>query len=155
LSDPCGSCTCCIDACPTGAIAPWSVDATRCISYLTIEHRGAIAAEFHESMGDWLFGCDVCQGVCAHNQPTKRSMAAPVNEAYAPRPEFEGGLALAEVLNWSEDDRRRAFAKSALKRAKLAMLKRNAIIVAGNERARDEKWRRRIEAIAADEREDA
>ena len=57
--DPCGTCTRCIDACPTDAISPWSVDATRCISYLTIEHRTAIDPQYHEAMVDWIFGCDI------------------------------------------------------------------------------------------------
>src|SRR5262249_20142541 len=67
VTDHCGTCTRCIDACPTAAITPYSVDATRCISYLTIEHRGEIDPALHEGIGDWLFGCDVCQEVCPHN----------------------------------------------------------------------------------------
>ncbi len=151
--DPCGTCTRCIDACPTGAIAPWTVDATRCISYLTIEHRSDIAPDFHEAIGDWIFGCDVCQDVCPHNQPTGRAAGAPVHPAYAPRRE---GFDLLEVLGWDEQGRRDAFVRSAMKRAKLAMMKRNAIIVAGNVLARRDEpaLRQRIEAIAADTDED-
>lgn len=151
--DPCGSCTRCIDACPTGAIAPWTVDATRCISYLTIEHRSVIAPDFHEAIGDWIFGCDVCQDVCPHNQPTERAAGAPVHPAYAPRRE---GFDLLEVLGWDEQGRRDAFVRSAMKRAKLAMMKRNAIIVAGNVLARRDEpaLRQRIEAIAVDADED-
>ena len=151
--DPCGTCTRCLDACPTNAISPWSVDATRCISYLTIEHRSAIEDGFHEPMGQWIFGCDVCQDVCPHNQQTRRSSGAAVGEAYAPR---RDGFDLLEVLNWDEQARRDAFVRSALKRARLSMMKRNAIIAAGNVLARREHpaLRRRIEAIAEDQSED-
>ena len=128
-SDPCGSCTRCIDACPTGAIEPFSVDATRCISYTTIEHRSAIDPDLFESTGDWLYGCDVCQEVCPHNGPDRRVSRLPVLEVYQPR---RSGFDLLEVLAWSESDRREAFTTSALKRAKLGMFKRNALICAGN-----------------------
>ncbi|MHC5024356.1 MAG: tRNA epoxyqueuosine(34) reductase QueG [Planctomycetota bacterium] len=127
--DPCETCTRCIDACPTDAITPWSVDATRCISYLTIEHRSSIDVRYHAAIGDWIFGCDICQEVCPHNQPTDRAAAAVVHEAYVPR---HDSFDLLEVLGWSADDRRAAFTRSALKRAKLDMMKRNAIIAAGN-----------------------
>jgi epoxyqueuosine reductase len=130
-TDPCGSCTRCIDACPTGAITPWSVDATRCISYLTIEHRGVIDENLHEAMGDWVFGCDICQEVCPHNQPTVRTMDASTHEAYEWRRE---SFDLLELLGWDEAAQRAALRRSAMKRANLAMLKRNAVIAAGNER---------------------
>jgi epoxyqueuosine reductase len=146
--DPCGSCTRCIDACPTGAITPWSVDATKCISYLTIEHRSAIDARFHGSIGDWVFGCDICQEVCPHNQPTQRTRAAPTHPAYSPR---HDAFDLLEVLGWDEAARRAAFTRSALKRATLAMMKRNAILVAGERLARGEApaLRRPLEQLAA------
>ena len=68
MPDHCGTCTRCIDACPTDAITqPYQLDASRCISYLTIEHRGEIPTEFHGPIGDWLYGCDICQDVCPHN----------------------------------------------------------------------------------------
>ena len=127
--DPCGSCTRCIDACPTDAITPFSVEATRCLSYTTIEHRGTIDRSLHRATGDWLFGCDVCQEVCPHNQPTRRSKRLPVLEAYAPR---RDGFDLLDVLNWTETDRREAFITSSMKRAKLEMFRRNAVICAGN-----------------------
>ena len=129
--DPCSTCTRCIDACPTSAITPWSVDATRCISYLTIEHRSAIDEKYHRSIGDWIFGCDVCQEVCPHNQPTARSRERTheiPSDYSSRREEFD----LLEILNWDEQARRAAFIKSSMKRAKLDMMKRNALIVAGN-----------------------
>lgn len=126
--DHCGTCTRCIDACPTGAITPYSVDARRCISYLTIEHRSEIDPELAPKIGDWMYGCDVCQEVCPHN--SFRQDAATINEAYdSDRDRFD----LLEVLGWSEDDRREAFKGSAMKRAKLEMMKRNARIVASNQ----------------------
>jgi epoxyqueuosine reductase len=152
--DPCGTCTRCIDACPTDAITPWSVDATRCISYLTIEHRSAIDVSLHDGLGDWIFGCDVCQEVCPHNQPTDRSRAAEMNPAYAPR---HDDFDLLEVLGWDADARTAAFTRSALKRAKLAMMKRNAVIAAGNalKRGSEPALRRRLESIVEDLDEDA
>lgn len=133
-ADPCGSCTRCIDACPTRAIAPEGhvLDGTRCISYLTIEHRSLIDESFHDAMGDWIFGCDICQEVCPHNQPTARTLAAPVHEAYRSRLPEHAGFDLLEVLNWDEDARRAAMINSSMKRARLDMMKRNALIAAGN-----------------------
>ena len=128
VSDHCGSCTRCIDACPTAAITPYKVDASRCISTLTIEHRSVIDERCHASMGDWVFGCDVCQEVCPHNGPTRRGGAL-VRDEYAPA---VTGFNLLEVLGWSEDDRRRAFTRSAMKRVKLFAFKRNAAIAATN-----------------------
>ncbi len=153
MDDPCGTCVRCIDACPTGAITPWSVDATRCISYLTIEHRSAVAERYHEAIGDWIFGCDICQEVCPHNQPTRRSRTAPVHPAYAPRHQ---GFDLIEILAWDEPARRAAFLRSAMKRAKLSMMKRNAILAAGNflRHGNAPDLRARIEAIARDGAED-
>ena len=128
-ADHCGTCTRCIDACPTNAITPYSVDASRCISYLTIERRLPIDERFHEPIGDWLFGCDICQEVCPHNRPADHDRAGLAHDAYKPaRDSFD----LLDVLGWNQDDRRSAFRSTALKRATLAMIKRNAIIVAGN-----------------------
>ncbi|MEC9374040.1 MAG: tRNA epoxyqueuosine(34) reductase QueG [Planctomycetota bacterium] len=155
VEDHCGTCTRCIDACPTDAITPWSVDATRCISYLTIERREMIDPGLFEGMGDWIFGCDVCQEVCPHNSARAAGVrAGEVHPAYAPRRE---GFDLLEVLGWDEEARREAFRKSSMKRARLEMMKRNALIAAGN-RLRvgdDAALRRRIEEIAADGAEDA
>ncbi len=153
VEDPCGTCTRCIDACPTDAIAPWTVDATRCISYLTIEHRSVIDKALHEAIGDWIFGCDVCQEVCPHNQPTERSRVAATNPAYSTR---HDGFDLLEVLGWDGEARSAAFTRSAMKRAKLAMMKRNAIIAAGNamKHGSEPALRRRIESIVEDPDED-
>lgn len=128
IADHCGTCTRCIDACPTGAIRPYSVSARRCISYLTIEHRGEIEPEFFAPMGDWIFGCDVCQEVCPHNSPR----SGPRGSLYPAYAEKRTGFDLLEVLGWTEDDRREAFKGSSMKRAKLEMIRRNAAIAAGN-----------------------
>jgi epoxyqueuosine reductase len=124
----CGTCTRCIDACPTGAfVEPYVLDARRCISYLTIEHRGAIAEELRPGMGDWLFGCDICQEVC----PWNRKAPLSIDPAFAPRPELTGADAAA-LLSLTERDFRRQFGSTALSRPGRAGLVRNAAIVAGN-----------------------
>lgn len=138
--DPCGTCTRCIDACPTDAITPWSVDARRCISALTIEHRESIDEGFHEAIGDWIFGCDICQEACPHNEPTRRTRDAerhdshhgPVAPGAGGRREDGAAFRLVDVLSWDEAARREAFTGSAMKRAKLPMMLRNALIAAGN-----------------------
>lgn len=128
--DHCGTCTRCIDACPTGAITPYSVDGSKCISYLTIERRGEIPRGLHEGIGSWLFGCDVCQEVCPHNSARdEKAGVGRVHDAYTP---VRRGFDLLGVLNWDEDARRSAFAGSAMKRVTLAMIRRNAVIAAGN-----------------------
>lgn len=137
-TDHCGACTRCIDACPTDAIASegYSVDARRCISYLTLEHRGLIDKQYHSAMGDWLAGCDICQDVCPHNRRRSDAAAAGddplrVHERYAAH-EQTTCFDLLDLLNWNEEDRRQAFVGSALKRMKLDMVQRNAVIAAGN-----------------------
>ncbi len=128
VDDRCGSCTRCIDACPTAAItAPYQMDATRCISYLTIEHRGEIAADLHGQIGNWIYGCDICQEVC----PWNRKAPATQDPAFAPR--FPGGwIDLNQIANWSDEEYRVTLKGSAMKRVKLPMLKRNAALVAAN-----------------------
>jgi epoxyqueuosine reductase len=124
----CGSCTACLDACPTDAFAgPYRLDARRCISYLTIELRGPIPEEFRPGVGDWLFGCDVCQEVC----PWNRKAPAGADAALLGPP---GGEALdaVELLGLSEDEFRRRFRGTALTRPKRAGLLRNAAVVLGN-----------------------
>ncbi len=124
--DRCGSCTKCLDACPTAAFPqPYEMDASRCISYLTIEHRGDIAEPFHEGMDDWVFGCDVCQQVCPFNR--KAPYADDVTPtSHGPR------LNIDEVAGWSESEYREAMRRSAVKRATPEMLKRNAAIASAN-----------------------
>jgi epoxyqueuosine reductase len=127
-TDRCGTCRRCLDACPTGALtAPYQLDARRCISYLTIEHRGEIEPGLAAQMGDWLYGCDVCQDVCPWNSKAIESLDP------ALRPRFAGGtLDAAEVEGWTEEEYRRRLRHSAMKRVKLPQLKRNARIVLNN-----------------------
>ncbi|HZR67053.1 MAG TPA: tRNA epoxyqueuosine(34) reductase QueG [Terriglobales bacterium] len=126
--DRCGSCTRCIDACPTQAlIAPYQLDSNRCISYLTIEKHGAIPEELRDGIGHQVYGCDICQDVCPWNRK------APATE----KPEFQPreGLfnpALAWLAEISEEDFREKFRGSPIKRTKRSGLRRNALIAIGN-----------------------
>jgi epoxyqueuosine reductase len=127
--DRCGTCTRCLDACPTGAItAPYQLDARRCISYLTIEHReGEIDPALAPKIGDWLYGCDICQDVCPWNSK------APDTSDPALAPRFRTGtLDLREVLSWTPDHYRLRLRHSAMKRVKLPVLQRNARVVMRN-----------------------
>jgi epoxyqueuosine reductase len=167
VSDHCGTCTRCIEACPTDAITAHEVDATKCISYLTIEHRSAIDPEFHGAIGDWVYGCDICQEVCPHNSEREGRDVGEVNAALRARcTDMDAdhgrspdgvGFDLLKVLGWSEDDRREAFQSSAMKRAKLDMIKRNALIVLTNQAVAGEvdrgMVRKRVEEIVGDESE--
>ena len=131
MTDHCGSCTRCLDACPTDALtAPYRMDATRCISYLTIEHRSEIPAPLQPLMDDWVFGCDVCQDVCPYNR--QPSVAA--DPAYQPRDRKGLGPRppLAELLDLDDQAYRARLAGSAVKRATPLMLQRNARIVRAN-----------------------
>ena len=130
LSKTCGACVRCIDACPTGAIvAPYVVDNARCISYLTIEHRGAIPRELRPLMGDWVFGCDLCQEVCPVNRQSR-----PSTQPVAPAPAVSGHLDLPELLSLSEAEFRARFAGTSLRRAKWEGMLRNACVALGNRR---------------------
>lgn len=153
LDDPCGTCTRCIDACPTQCITPFSIDASACIATLTLEHRDTIDPSRHAAIGDWLAGCDVCQEVCPHAQSTRRSRRLPLQPEYAPR---RDGFDVMEVIGWTEADRRSVVADSPLERLSLPMFRRNAIIVAGNTLPpeRREEVVARLTGIAADPLED-
>ena len=132
-SDHCGSCRRCLDACPTGALVePHVLDSTKCISYLTIELKGAIPLELRERIGALVYGCDVCQEVCPWNE----KFALPLREeAFKPRPAIAGKDAQTlarDLLAMSDEEFRVAFKNSPMKRAKLAGLKRNAAVVLAN-----------------------
>jgi epoxyqueuosine reductase len=132
-ADRCGSCTRCLDACPTQAfVAPRVLDATRCISYLTIESRGGIPPELRESVGGLIYGCDICQDVCPWNHKFSTEAREP---AFAPREAIAGKDARTlarEILAMTEEAFSVAFRGSPMKRAKLRGLKRNAAVVLGN-----------------------
>ena len=125
--DRCGSCTACIDACPTQAIEPYRLNASRCISYFTIELRSEIPAEFHRQIGDWVFGCDICQEVC----PWNRKAPDVVDEKLAMLPGAPF-LDLVELVQMRQQAYQQRFAGRALKRAKLEGLQRNAKVVMEN-----------------------
>jgi epoxyqueuosine reductase len=128
IPDRCGSCRRCLDACPTNALdAPYKMDATRCISYLTIEHRGPIAPELMEGMGRQVFGCDICQDVCPWNRK------API----ATDPELEARAelvnpALDELAALDEKAFEQKFNGSPVRRAGFNGLRRNIAIAIGN-----------------------
>ena len=132
-ADRCGTCTRCIDACPTNAIvAPRELDATRCISYLTIELKEEIALELREPMGELIYGCDICQEVCPWNHRFARELKVP---EFAPRAVLASNDARTiarEILAMSPSEFSVAFKGSPMKRAKLRGLKRNAAVVLGN-----------------------
>lgn len=132
-ADRCGSCTRCLDACPTDAfVSPRVLDATLCISYLTIETRGAIPEELRAPLGDLLYGCDICQDICPWNVRFARDLTEP---ALAPRDAFvaQDARALArDILSMDEDEFRAEFRNSPMKRAKRRGLRRNAAVVLGN-----------------------
>ena len=126
--DRCGSCTRCIDACPTDAILePYVLDSNRCISYLTIELRGAIPEDLREGVGHHLFGCDICQDVCPWNRraPISTEPAFEAREALF-RPELE------QLLELDEEGWRALMRRTAMKRAKVRGLLRNLMVVVGN-----------------------
>ena len=142
--DRCGTCTRCIDACPTGAlIGPYELDSNTCISYLTIEKRGAISDELREGMGQQVFGCDICQDVC----PWNRKAPATAQREFQPR---EGLVnpALAWLAEISEEEFREKFRGSPVKRTKRSGIRRNALIAIGN--SRDESLMPTVERASHD-----
>jgi epoxyqueuosine reductase len=131
--DRCGTCTRCIEACPTDAIlAPYQLDSNKCISYLTIEKRGSIPEDLRSGMGRHVFGCDICQDVCPWNRK------APVSTApeFAPRPGLVNP-ALSWLAEMSAEEFREVFRGSPIRRAKRSGLRRNAVIAMGNSSNRE------------------
>ncbi len=127
-TDHCGTCRACLDACPTDAfVAPYVLDARRCISYLTIELRGPIPAELREPLGDWVFGCDVCQDVCPWNHKVPTVEEPTFTPLTASNP-----LDLIGLFELSDEAFRARFRHSPLWRAKRRGVLRNAAIVLGN-----------------------
>jgi epoxyqueuosine reductase len=126
--DHCGTCTRCIDACPTSAIvAPRQLDARRCIAYWTIEHRGELSPEDEATVGEWLFGCDVCQEVC----PWNRDAPETGEERFRARADAWPS-ALDDLLTMRAEEFDARFGDTAIERARRSGLARNAAIVAGN-----------------------
>jgi epoxyqueuosine reductase len=132
LQKTCGTCVRCIDDCPTGAIvAPFVVDNARCISYQTIENRGVIPLEMRPLIGDWVFGCDICQDVCPVNRKAEKPLQ-PIQKAEAIG--ISGKLDLAELLGLSEEEFRARFQGTSIMRAKRVGLQKNACVALGNNR---------------------
>ena len=143
--DRCGTCTRCIDACPTDAlVAPYQLDSNRCISYLTIEKRGSIPEAMREGMGRHIFGCDICQDVC----PWNRKAPATAASEFQPRPELVNP-ALDWLAEMGADSFPQVFRDSAVRRTRLTGLRRNAVIAMGNSGNR--KFMPILRNLAADE----
>jgi epoxyqueuosine reductase len=129
LQKDCGRCQICLHRCPTGAIvAPYTVNAPLCISYQTIENRGIIPIEVRERMGDWVFGCDVCQDVCPYTGAAKSMF----DEAFRPATIDNAFPALSSLLRMSEEEFRATYRGTAVLRTKRSGLARNAAIALGN-----------------------
>ncbi|MGC8833689.1 MAG: tRNA epoxyqueuosine(34) reductase QueG, partial [Armatimonadota bacterium] len=128
-SDHCGSCRRCLDACPTKALSePHDLDASRCISYLTIELKGPIPRDLRPFIGNWIFGCDICQEVCPFNRRPLRTR----NRLFEPPNEEAAVPKLADILKLDEEGFRRRFRNSPVRRAKRRGLLRNTAVVLGN-----------------------
>ena len=128
VAQGCGSCTRCLQACPTRCIlAPYQLDASRCISYLTIEYRGVIPAAFHGDIGDRLYGCDLCQQVCPYNARTPLASNPDLATEVVP-----AAVDVMSVIHMPSGAYRRLTSGSAATRARRSLWQRNAAIVAGN-----------------------
>jgi epoxyqueuosine reductase len=131
VEDRCGTCRRCIEACPTNALAvPYRMDATRCISYLTIEHKGPIAPELMNHMGRQVFGCDICQDVCPWNRRSNRTLPA-TDPDLAPRPELVNP-ALDWLASLTQADSKQLSNGSPIRRSGFLGLQRNIAIAIGN-----------------------
>ena len=129
LKKNCGSCTTCIDLCPTGAIVgPYILDSRKCISYLTIELKGIIPRNIRNAIGSWIFGCDICQDVC----PVNRNISETTIPEFFPQSTNHTLPELLPLLNLNEYEFREKFKNSPIKRAKLEGLKRNVCVALGN-----------------------
>jgi epoxyqueuosine reductase len=132
-ADRCGTCTRCLDACPTGAfVEARLLDATRCISYLTIELRGEIPEDMRLPMGTHIYGCDICQDVCPYNVKFAQELREPAFAARAPIGERDAQSLARELVSMDDESFRTAFRNSPIKRAKRRGLARNAAVVLGN-----------------------
>lgn len=167
----CGTCRRCLEACPSRCLEPYQINASQCISYLTIEHRGAVDPSFFPLIDQWLAGCDICQEVCPFNQRIRRKTAAKAFQNQGLQKNhgqvtdlarnsvslrLTESLAIQEVLSWSAQDRQKTLAGSALKRLNLTQLKRNALIVAGNllRRIPHRELLAQIQQLARDKKEE-
>ena len=150
-ADHCGTCTACLDACPTKAFPrPYVLDATKCISYLTIELRDSIPTDLRPGIGDWLFGCDICQEVCPWNakqSPRSETQTSDNNsstldlglgtlDSFQPAPD-SNPIDLIPLFNLDDDAFRRRFRHTPLWRAKRRGILRNAAIILGNQKCRE------------------
>ncbi len=133
VTDICGRCTRCLDACPTGALVePYRLDSNRCISYWTIEHRGDLPPAAREMIGDWVFGCDVCQEVCPWNDRPRSGRPLAGDHPELRLPPERAAVDLAGLLELDRDGYVERFRGSPMKRAKLEGLQRNAAVAMGN-----------------------
>jgi epoxyqueuosine reductase len=146
VPDRCGNCTRCLDACPTRAIvAPYQLNASRCISYLTIEHGGEVPDEFHEQIGDWVCGCDVCQQVCPYNRKTPLATHPEITADLIP-----ARLPSLDLLNLRSGDYRRLTKGTAAMRVSRNMWRRNAAIALGNAQTLSEQEREALRRACED-----
>jgi epoxyqueuosine reductase len=148
IRERCGSCTRCLDACPTGAFeAPFVLDPRRCVAYLTIEHRGAIAESLRSGLGDHLFGCDDCQTVCPFNGGQARR-ASPTDRRFVADPRW-ADVELHDLVALDEPGFAKLREGSPVARATRVGLARNAAILLGNRAQEGERAREALECAAS------